>query len=114
MLFSGPWGKLIHEKNLKQKISWHYPFKFLPSQGSHGKERLKETVFQENRCKFKNCNPNKIAIKRSFFSFLNELKCKLAYRTVHTVLTSTADQQPSSEDLEWWFKPYETDAKRYI
>ncbi len=27
MLFSGAWGKMIHEKNLKQKISWHCPFK---------------------------------------------------------------------------------------
>ncbi len=26
MLFSGAWGKAIHEKNLKQKISWHCPF----------------------------------------------------------------------------------------
>jgi hypothetical protein len=27
MLFSGAWGKMIHKKNLKQKISWHCPFK---------------------------------------------------------------------------------------
>ncbi len=27
MLFSGVSGKTIHEKNLKQKISWHCPFK---------------------------------------------------------------------------------------
>ncbi len=27
MLFSGTWGKMIHEENLKQKISWHCPFK---------------------------------------------------------------------------------------
>ncbi len=26
-LLSGAWGKVIHEKNLKQKISWHCPFK---------------------------------------------------------------------------------------
>jgi hypothetical protein len=26
MLFSGAWGKVIHEKNLKQKISGHCPF----------------------------------------------------------------------------------------
>ncbi len=25
MLFSEDWGKMIHEKNLKQKISWHCP-----------------------------------------------------------------------------------------
>ncbi len=27
MLLSGAWGKVIHEKNLKQKILWHCPFK---------------------------------------------------------------------------------------
>ncbi len=27
MLLSGAWGKVIHEKNLKQKISWNCPFK---------------------------------------------------------------------------------------
>ncbi len=27
MVYSGAWGKLIHEKNQKQKISWHFPFK---------------------------------------------------------------------------------------
>ncbi len=27
MEYSGAWGKLIHEKNQKQKISWHCPFK---------------------------------------------------------------------------------------
>ncbi len=27
MLFSGAQGKMIHEKNLKQKISWHCPSK---------------------------------------------------------------------------------------
>ncbi len=27
LLFSGAWGKVMHEKNLKQKISWHCPFK---------------------------------------------------------------------------------------
>ncbi len=26
MEYSGVWGKLIHEKNQKQKISWHCPF----------------------------------------------------------------------------------------
>ena len=28
MEYSGAGGKLIHEKNQKQKISWHCPFKF--------------------------------------------------------------------------------------
>jgi hypothetical protein len=27
LLFSGAWEKMIHEKNLKQKISCHCPFK---------------------------------------------------------------------------------------
>ncbi len=27
MGYAGAWGKLIHEKNLRSKISWHYPFK---------------------------------------------------------------------------------------
>ncbi len=27
MVYSGDWGKLIHEKNQKPKISWHCPFK---------------------------------------------------------------------------------------
>jgi hypothetical protein len=27
MGYSGAWGELIHEKNLKSKISWHCPFK---------------------------------------------------------------------------------------
>ncbi len=26
MVYSGAWGKLIQEKNQKQKISWHCPF----------------------------------------------------------------------------------------
>jgi hypothetical protein len=29
MGYSEAWGKWIHEKNLKFKISWHYPFKEL-------------------------------------------------------------------------------------
>ncbi len=29
MVYSGAWGKLIHEKNQKQKISWHCPFKLI-------------------------------------------------------------------------------------
>ncbi len=27
MVYSGAWGKLINEKNLKAKISWYCPFK---------------------------------------------------------------------------------------
>ncbi len=29
MVYSGAWGKLIHEKNQRSKISWHCPFKSL-------------------------------------------------------------------------------------
>ncbi len=29
MVDSGAWGKLIHEKILKSKISWHCPFNLL-------------------------------------------------------------------------------------
>jgi hypothetical protein len=29
VLFLGAWGKMIHKKNLKQKISLHCPFKAL-------------------------------------------------------------------------------------
>jgi hypothetical protein len=28
MEYSGAWGKLIHQKTLKLKISWHCPFKY--------------------------------------------------------------------------------------
>jgi hypothetical protein len=28
MLFSGAWGKMIHEKFMKQKISRHCPFNY--------------------------------------------------------------------------------------
>ncbi len=28
MLFSGAWRKMIHERKLKQKVSWHCPFKY--------------------------------------------------------------------------------------
>jgi hypothetical protein len=28
MVYSGAWGKLIHEKNQKSNISWHCPFNF--------------------------------------------------------------------------------------
>ncbi len=38
MEYSGAGGKLIHEKNQKQKISWHCPFKrilLLPAVGDN-------------------------------------------------------------------------------
>jgi hypothetical protein len=36
IVYSGAWGKLIHEKNRKSKISWYCPFKRLTWEG--GKE----------------------------------------------------------------------------
>jgi hypothetical protein len=33
MSLSGAWAKVIHEKNLKQKISWHCPFKKCAARG---------------------------------------------------------------------------------
>jgi hypothetical protein len=40
MLFLGAWGKMIHEKNLKQKMSWHCPFKFCVIKGERTQEKL--------------------------------------------------------------------------
>ncbi len=34
MQYSGAGGKLIHQKNQKQKISWHCPFKLFPARKS--------------------------------------------------------------------------------
>jgi hypothetical protein len=28
VVYSGAWGKLIHEKYMKSKIWWHCPFRF--------------------------------------------------------------------------------------
>ncbi len=41
MVYSGAGGKLIHEKNQKQKISWHCPFKtFVPITSKNSAPRL--------------------------------------------------------------------------
>ncbi len=48
MLLSGAWGKVIHEKNLKQKISWHCPFRQLFSICSTFTEVLKSKIAGEN------------------------------------------------------------------
>jgi hypothetical protein len=50
MEYSGAGGKLIHEKNQKQKISWHCPFK--PTQ--NGINRNKYTF-----CVLKSLEPPK-------------------------------------------------------
>ncbi len=39
MVYSGAWGKLIHGKNQKQKISWHCPFKGLQIRALEEDER---------------------------------------------------------------------------
>ncbi len=36
MVYSGAWGKVIHEKNKKSKISWHCPFKCFIHFNEHG------------------------------------------------------------------------------
>ncbi len=48
MVYSGAWGKLIHEKTQQLKISWHCPFKrliilaqFYPEIGDLGLKTLK-------------------------------------------------------------------------
>ncbi len=41
MVYSGDWGKLIHEKNQQSKISWHCPFNFWKQdQDLHWSEKL--------------------------------------------------------------------------
>jgi hypothetical protein len=42
MEYSGAGGKMIHEKNQKQKISWHCPFKERKQMFSEGKEKLSQ------------------------------------------------------------------------
>ncbi len=44
MLFSRAWGKMIHEKNLKQKISWQCPFK--------GPRHLEAILTRSSSCLF--------------------------------------------------------------
>jgi hypothetical protein len=52
MLFSGAWGKVIHEKNLKQKISWHCPFNrlidFRPFQTEDGQWCAAPILFRQD------------------------------------------------------------------
>ncbi len=40
MVYSGAWGKLIHEKNKKSKISWHCPFKGCKIQTTIPEQRI--------------------------------------------------------------------------
>ncbi len=39
MGYSGAWGKLIDEKNQKQKISWHCPFKYTCTEWLNAREQ---------------------------------------------------------------------------
>ncbi len=54
MEYSGAGGKLIHEKNQKQKISWHCPFKerqqqqgSLPQSGCKQQQCHKQQGFED-------------------------------------------------------------------
>jgi hypothetical protein len=47
MVYSGAWGKLIHEKNQKSKISRHCPFKGLSSQIETGEESFAKYLLSE-------------------------------------------------------------------
>ncbi len=44
MVYSGAWGKLIHEKNKKSKISWHRPFKYIYHESTVRVKRKEECV----------------------------------------------------------------------
>jgi hypothetical protein len=51
MVYSGAWGKLIHEKNLKSKISWHCPFKgWLTYGDSPVDAKLSQNTHHHNNC----------------------------------------------------------------
>ncbi len=43
--YSGAWGKLIHEKNLKSKISWHCPFKCYCAKNNKGMGNCKNQAY---------------------------------------------------------------------
>ncbi len=49
MLIVGAWGKVIHEKNLKQKVSWHCPFK---EEGEEGFSTRSTTANEQNEQNF--------------------------------------------------------------
>ncbi len=46
MGYSGAGGKLIHDKNQKQKISWHCPFKSKINRTSYNTGPIKFFFFQ--------------------------------------------------------------------
>ncbi len=51
MEYSGAGGKLIHEKNQKQKISWHYPFKVNFSLDTHYQSLDENWKIKYSMCK---------------------------------------------------------------
>jgi hypothetical protein len=44
MVYSGGWRKLIHEKYMKSKISWHCPFKFV--NGSQFRHLIYDDIYE--------------------------------------------------------------------
>jgi hypothetical protein len=66
MLFSRAWGKMIHEKNLKQKISWNYPFRKIG-------EKLRRVTF------YPLLNVSYIFFENYFPQFLNQRKILRVY-----------------------------------
>jgi hypothetical protein len=44
VIYSGAWGKLIHEKYMKSKISWHCPFKF--GNGSQFRHLIYDNIYE--------------------------------------------------------------------
>jgi hypothetical protein len=47
MEYSGAGGKLIHEKNQKQKLSWHCPFKGTGAMRFDTKESRTKQIFEK-------------------------------------------------------------------
>ena len=66
-VYSGAWGKLIHEKNHKQKISWHCPFKLAEAgPGIDINEIWEGTLVQNN--KWYSSNTTISLMEKSFLS----------------------------------------------
>ncbi len=66
-VISAAWGKVIHEKNLKQKISWHSPFKHTTCQNLGTKNELFITI--QSFCFVKTCNGDGRTLCRNFLNY---------------------------------------------
>ena len=62
MVYSRAWGKLIHEKNQKSKISWHCPFNTMMSYWCLNTARAREPSDEHERVKDVDCWRNNIKI----------------------------------------------------